>query len=157
MHIRLAKTSECDLLFKWARSNRNRKVNFLSMKKTLKEHRAWFKWTRSRHKCLHEDCESCPNRVDILIGFVKDKPVGVVTCAYDGELDIFMCPYYHYKGLGAELLLHSTYWLEDNREGRFKKDDVTYLYGDCNKTSAKVFEKAGFYKMSVCVCVCVCV
>ena len=148
MHIRLAQTSECDLLFKWARSKRNSKVNFLSKKKTLKEHREWFKWTRSRHKCLHENCEDCPTRLDILIGFRNNKPMGVVTCAYDGELEIFMCPYYHYKGLGRDLLWCCVDWLAVNRKIKHKGEPLEYLYANCVSVASKrLFDKAGFIQM----------
>ncbi len=143
--VKLAKRSDCDKLFKWARSKKNSSVNFLSHKKTLEQHRAWFKDIYSRHVCKYDGCEECPERVDILIGFEQNgKPIGVVTCSREGELRIFMTLGQHGKGWSIHLLWAAEDWIIRYR----KQEYFDYLWADCGTDiSERLFQRAGYYQM----------
>lgn len=82
---RLAKSADIPTLLAWAKSKRNRSVNFglfINDKETKK-----------------------------LVVTMKNKPIGVVFLTGDQEIALFLTPRHHGKGLGQIVLFEAHEWI----------------------------------------------
>lgn len=107
LDIRLATIADEQDLYTWRNHPKIREVSFNQQVITLEQHTQWFRDTLSN-----------PNRL-LLIGELKENPVGVVRFDIDGdsaEVSIYLIQENNYKGLGQSLLSSAEQWLKANKK-----------------------------------------
>lgn len=132
LDMRLATIADEQDLYQWRNHPKIRAVSFNQETITLEQHTKWFRNTLSD-----------PQRL-LLIGLLKESPVGVVKFDIDGnsaEVSIYLIQDHHYKGLGQSLLSSAEQWLKTNKE------NISVIKANVieeNSISQKFFTHAGY-------------
>lgn len=136
LDMRLATISDEHDLYEWRNHPKIRAVSFNQQAITLEQHSQWFRNTLSN-----------PDRL-LLIGELKENPVGVVRFDIDGnsaEVSIYLIQEPHHKGLGQALLSSAEQWLKTNKKNiSVIKADVI----EANSISQRFFTHAGYKPVS---------
>lgn len=136
LHMRLARIADELDLYKWRNHPTIRAVSFNQQDITLEQHRQWFRNTLSN-----------PDRL-LLIGELKEKPVGVVRFDIDGnsaEVSIYLIQENQLKGFGQSLLSNAEHWLRAN------KKNISVIKANVieeNSVSQRFFKQAGYKPVS---------
>lgn len=132
--LRRARREDCDLLFSWRNALDVRKHFFDPREIPYAEHKAWF--------------EASLQRTDrfILVGCLADQPVGVIRFDFldsgreKAEIDIYVAPQYHGRGLGTDLLNEGVRWVTEHT----KVVTLVAKVKEENAASVMTFKKSGF-------------
>lgn len=136
LRMRLATIADEQNLYEWRNHPTIRAVSFNQQAITLEQHTQWFRNTLSN-----------PQRL-LLIGELKEKPVGVVRFDIDGssaEVSIYLIQEKHHKGLGQSLLSSAEQWLKEN------KTNISVIKANVieeNSISQRFFTQAGYKPVS---------
>jgi UDP-2,4-diacetamido-2,4,6-trideoxy-beta-L-altropyranose hydrolase len=136
LDMRLATIADEKDLYEWRNHPKIREVSFNEQVITLEQHTQWFRNTLSN-----------PNRL-LLIGEMKENPVGVVRFDIDGnsaEVSIYLIQENHHKGLGQSLLSSAEQWLKEN------KTNISVIKANVierNSISQRFFTHAGYEPVS---------
>jgi RimJ/RimL family protein N-acetyltransferase len=105
--IREALKKDCDFLFYWRNSEKNREFSIMDRTFTLDEHRSWFA------RCMGD-----PNCI-LLIGESAGEAAGVLRYDLSGKsavVSVYLVPGWHGKGYGPALLKAGNSWLKEHRQ-----------------------------------------
>lgn len=136
LNIREATIDDEQSLYVWRNHPNIKEVSFNKHSITPEQHSQWF-----RHALLN------PDRL-LLIGELKEKPVGVVRFDIDGnsaEVSIYLIQEADSKGLGQSLLRSAEQWLKAN------KNDIYTIKANIieeNSISQRFFTHAGYKPIS---------
>jgi UDP-2,4-diacetamido-2,4,6-trideoxy-beta-L-altropyranose hydrolase len=132
--LRRAGKEDCDLIFSWRNHPDVRRHFFEPKEIPYAEHKQWF-----------EDSLKKPDRM-ILLAWQAGQPVGVIRFDFlegrseKAEIDIYVAPGCHGRGIGKEILAQGEAWVRENTGvsillAKVKKE---------NRASIAMFESCGF-------------
>lgn len=136
LNIRKATIDDEQNLYVWRNHPNIREVSFNKQSISPEQHSQWFRSTLLN-----------PDRL-LLIGELKEKPVGVVRFDIDGnsaEVSIYLIQEPDYKGLGQSLLRSAEQWLKANM------NDISTISANVieeNSISQRFFTNAGYKPIS---------
>jgi RimJ/RimL family protein N-acetyltransferase len=132
--LRRAGKEDCELIFSWRNDPAVRRYFFEPREIAYAEHKQWF-----------EDSLRRPDRI-ILLAWQAGQPVGVIRFDFlegrseKAEIDIYVAPGWHGRGIGKEILAQGEAWVRENT-------DISILVGKVkgeNRASIAMFESCGF-------------
>lgn len=132
--LRRARKEDCDIIFSWRNHPDIRRHFFEPREIPYAEHKAWFEASLEREDRI------------LLVGWQSDQPVGVIRFDFlDGgwekaEIDIYVAPKWHGRGLGACMLNEGVRWVTQ----RTKAMTLVAKVKEENVASVATFRKSGF-------------